>query len=574
MSMPSRILIVDDEETIRFAFEMILRGEGYEVRSVEDYDSAMTQIKRFSPDLVITDIVLEGKTGVDLLEAVKAMASRCSVIMITGEPSIETAAEAVRLGALDYILKPIRKKELLAKASMGLRHKAILDKKALLEAENYRVRRNMEAIFSSLQEGLLCVDDQMNVVSVNPALERICRLKGDGLAGKSLKRIDMVCSAACHGVLEQTLAQGHPVEEVQIRCRHPKRPGQMVRLTSAPLQAGRPTDEGAVLVVSNITRLRSLEVELNERRQFHKVIGKNKKLQEIYSLIENLSDMDSTVLITGETGTGKEMIADAIHHNSLRQKGPYIKVNCSALSENLLESELFGHVKGAFTGAINHKKGRFEAADQGTLFLDEIGELSPMVQVKLLRVLQEKSFERVGGNTTLNTDVRIIAAAGSNFTDKMRQGEFRRDLYYRIKVVDIHLPPLRERRDDIPILANHFLSLFNLRFKRQIREFSPEVMAIFMGYAWPGNIRELEHAVEHAFVLCQGKTVHPAHLPGEIWRIPAGKMPENVSEVEKEMLLNMLEKTDWNKSKTARKLGIGRRTLYRKLEKFNIPTPE
>jgi len=232
---------------------------------------------------------------------------------------------------------------------------------------------------------------------------------------------------------------------------------------------------------------------------------------------------------------------------------------------------LFGHVKGAFTGAINDKKGRFEAADQGTLFLDEIGEISPMAQVKLLRVLQEKAFERVGGNTTLNTDVRIIVAAASNFKQKIRQGAFRSDLYYRIKVVDIHLPPLRERRDDIPMLANHFLSLFNRRFVRQIRYFSPEVMAIFMAYAWPGNIRELEHAVEHAFVICQGNTIHPSHLPGEIWQESSGKTPKNGSGIEKKMILDMLEKTDWNKSKTARKLGIGRRTLYRKLDEFNIP---
>ena len=304
------------------------------------------------------------------------------------------------------------------------------------------------------------------------------------------------------------------------------------------------------------------------------MIGKNQQLQEIYTLIENLSEMDSTVLITGETGTGKEMIADAVHHNSARRNGPYIKVNCSALPENLLESELFGHVKGAFTGAINDKKGRFEAADQGTLFLDEIGELSPVVQVKLLRVLQEKSFERVGGNTTLQTDVRIIAAAGSDFKQKVRTGEFRRDLYYRIKVVDIHLPPLRERRDDIPLLASHFLSLFNRRFSRQVRDFSNQVMAIFMGYAWPGNIRELEHAVEHAFVLCQGKTVHPAHLPAEIWQKPGRTTPDNATGLEKKMIVDMLEKTDWNKAKTARNLGIGRRTLYRKIEKYNISGPE
>ena len=244
MNTPSRILIIDDEESIRFAFETILRGEGYEVCSAKDYDTALARIKSFVPDLVITDILLEGKTGMDILEQVKAMPFRCPVIMITGEPSIETAVEAVRLGALDYILKPIRKKALLAKAAMGLRHKAILDKKSFLEKENIRVRRNMEAVFSSLQEGLLCVDNQMDVISVNPALEKICRLKAERLVGKSLRDIAMDCTAACHGVIEQTLETGRPGDEVQIQCGHKNRPGQMVRLTGAPLQGEQPSGGG------------------------------------------------------------------------------------------------------------------------------------------------------------------------------------------------------------------------------------------------------------------------------------------------------------------------------------------
>ncbi len=571
--MKPKILIVDDEENIRFAFETMLVDEGYDVITASDFDSAMACLSQKTPDLVITDIILlGGHTGNDILTEIKTRQLNCPVIMITGEPNIETSAKAVRLGAFDYIPKPIRRETLLRIATHGLQHKKLLDSKHDLEQENLKARKNMEAIFRSLKDGIITVDKDLRVIEANQAIGDICGWNVKDIIGKRLEKNRTRCNGACINALKETLKTGTSIEEVQIECRHTDVAKQVVHLTCTPLKSEEISFFGAVLVIRNITKLVTLEKELKERYQFHRIIGKSRKMQEIYTLLENLSDTDTTVLITGETGTGKELIASAIHHNSLRRQKPFIKINCSALSENLLESELFGHVKGAFTGAIKDKKGRFEVADKGTLFLDELGDMSPLVQLKLLRVLQEKEFERVGDSETIKIDVRVIAATNCNLLEKVRLGEFREDLYYRIKVVDIFLPSLKERRDDIPLLASHFLGIFNNRFKKQLSGFSNEVIHAFMTYPWPGNIRELEHAIEHGFVLCQSDIMLFEHLPMEIRQSLNALQPlrSQPDATVKEDILHALEKTDWNKSKAARLLGMGRRTIYRKIEEFNL----
>jgi transcriptional regulator with PAS, ATPase and Fis domain len=325
-------------------------------------------------------------------------------------------------------------------------------------------------------------------------------------------------------------------------------------------------------VVRDITRLTDLERELKERYQFHNIIGKSRKMQEIFRLFEDLADTDTTVLITGESGTGKELVARALHYESIRAAKPLVTVNCSALAENLLESELFGHVKGAFTGAVKDKVGRFQMADGGTIFLDEIGETSSLIQLKLLRVLQEKVFELVGDSKPIAVDMRVIAATNRDLKEKIKSGEFREDLYYRLKVVEIMLPPLRERREDIPLLVDHFLSLFDRKFEKNIDGISSEVLSTFMQYLWPGNIRELEHAIEHAFVLCRDRTINVDHLPPEIKKY--SKIQPHVSEktsgYELQEILQALKKTHWNKAKAARMLGISRPTLYQKIKEYNL----
>lgn len=295
-------------------------------------------------------------------------------------------------------------------------------------------------------------------------------------------------------------------------------------------------------------------------------------MQEIYSLLELLSDVPTTVLITGESGTGKELIAEALHYRGSRRNKPLVKVNCSALSENLLESELFGHVKGAFTGAIKDKIGRFQIADGGTIFLDEVADISPRIQVKLLRVLEEMEFERVGDSTPIKVDVSLITATNQDLSKKVRCGEFREDLYYRLKVMEITLPPLRERREDIPLLTEHFLKKFNKKFNKDITAISENVKKIFMDYPWPGNVRELEHALEHAFILCNQSIITLEHLPYEFKAFTKNEftLPQDKNANVSQAILNALKKTAWNKAKAARLLGMSRRTIYRKIKEYKI----
>jgi len=297
----------------------------------------------------------------------------------------------------------------------------------------------------------------------------------------------------------------------------------------------------------------------------------------VFSLIDNVKDIDTTVLITGPSGTGKELVARAIHYGGLRADAPFVVVNCSALAENLLESELFGHVKGAFTGAVKDKVGRFQLAAHGTIFLDEIGDISPMIQLKLLRVLETKEFERVGDPTPIRADVRIISATNRDLKQRVKDGLFREDLYYRLKVVEINTPPLSERREDIPLLVEHFLALFNERFNKRIQDISKGVGTFFMEYDWPGNIRELRHMLEHAFVMCQGPVIEVEHLPNETRTYLAGSVVDRTPGVirvphhlRKEDVEAALKKAGWNKVQTANLLGISRPTLYKMMRDYNI----
>jgi len=357
-----------------------------------------------------------------------------------------------------------------------------------------------------------------------------------------------------------------------VECRISDKAQQVAEVSSSPLMDQYNNSIGAVLVIRDVTRINDLERELRERHRFYNIVGKSQRMQEIYRLIEDLSSTDTTVLITGESGTGKELISKALHYSGPRAFKPMITVNCSALAENLLESELFGHVKGAFTGALRDKVGRFQAAHEGTIFLDEIGDISPVIQLKLLRVLQEKEFERVGESTPVKVDARIIASTNQPLRERVKSGEFREDLYYRLKVVEILLPPLRERLEDIPLFVKHFCDLFNKNFKREIEGITDDVLNVFMRYQWPGNVRELEHAIEHAFVLCRGRNLTMDHIPSEIREFkPVKETPIHRNNSKTALqIMHTLEKTAWNKAKAARILGVSRQTLYRKMKEYKI----
>jgi transcriptional regulator with GAF, ATPase, and Fis domain len=322
-------------------------------------------------------------------------------------------------------------------------------------------------------------------------------------------------------------------------------------------------------------RSNNLSKALEEKFGLGNIIGKNHKMQIIYDLIENISQSNSTVLIQGESGTGKELIAHAIHTLSPRKDSPFITANCSAYAQSLLESELFGHEKGAFTGAIKRKRGRFELAQGGTLFLDEIGEIPAPTQLLLLRVLQERKFERVGGENTFSADVRIIAATNQNLSKGMKEGRFREDLYYRLCVIPVLVPPLRERKDDIPILAKHFLDNYCKINKKNIKGFSEEVLQVFLSYDWPGNVRELQNVVEHAVILVKEDMITEIDLPQNLKETfpQTGTDVTSIRDTEKNLIMKVLEETKGNKHHAAKKLGITRSTLYGKLKKYGIEVP-
>jgi transcriptional regulator with GAF, ATPase, and Fis domain len=328
--------------------------------------------------------------------------------------------------------------------------------------------------------------------------------------------------------------------------------------------------------------LADLKGDIKRGHRFGKIIGKSEPMQEIYALIQDLADVSATVLITGESGTGKELVAGALHTRSHRKDHPFVKVNCSALSESVLESELFGHVKGAFTGADKNKIGRFQKAANGTILLDEIGDVSLNFQKRLLRVLQEREFERLGDTTTLSMNARVIAATNQNLPERVKQGEFRQDLYYRLKVVEIKLPPLRERKEDIPLLIHHFLNILSEELDKKIESVSPEVLRFLMDYHWPGNVRELRNTLEHICILCKNSIIAEDDLPSDF---PVDDLSDDASfqppvnsslpssetvPVDKEALLKALEKAQWNKTRAAEILGISRRTLYRRLKAYHI----
>jgi two-component system response regulator HydG len=322
----------------------------------------------------------------------------------------------------------------------------------------------------------------------------------------------------------------------------------------------------------------TLKERLGDRFDFSKIIGKSRKMRELFDTLSLVAPTDATILILGESGTGKELVANAIHHNSLRKNQPFIKISCAALPETLLESELFGHERGAFTGAIARREGRFQLAHRGTIFLDEVGEMSPTTQMKLLRVLQEKEFEPLGSVQTLKVDVRVIAATNKDLDQEVKKGRFREDLFYRLNVIPIHLPPLRERKEDIPDLANHFLSQYREKNKKEIKEFSPKALDLLIRYEWPGNIRELENCIERAVIVARGELIAPVDLPPSIQNLPAGKgdseilFPAGISlqEAEKVLILKTLEDAGGNRSRAAEILGINRRTLQMKLKEYGM----
>jgi len=579
------ILIVDDEESIRFTFEMFLQREGYgKITTVSTLEEALLLINEERFDLIISDIVLGDASGTDLLKHIQNTGIQCPVVMITGFPNLKTAARSVRYGAFDYISKPVNKETLLRFVRQALQHWCLEQEKKALRLENERYRRHLEVIFSSVSDGIITVDNDMNIVQQNDAGSFWFHTSGSD-NGLNLKQMKGDVAIACLQDARSVIKARKAVYEHHVECILSSGEKRMVSLTAAPLRDENEEFDGAVIVIRDIT-LGIPEANRAKLATFHGFVGSSSAMLPVYELIQNVSKVDTAVLITGESGTGKELAAEAVHFESQRKERPLIKVDCASIAEDLLESELFGHRKGAFTGADRDRRGRLFHADKSTLFLDEIGDISPRMQLRLLRFLQEKTFTPVGQDTPIQVDVRVVAATNVDLQEKVKNGEFREDLYYRLKVVEIVIPPLRQRLSSIPALARYFISYFSEKHNLPVYSVSDQAMKALHTYSWPGNVRQFRHIIERGCVMCGGTTIQFEHLPEEIHSSTVeqsistvGQIPENLNSLqgapnispasELDMLKQTLSQTGGNKAKAARILGMDRSTLYRKLKRYN-----
>lgn len=440
-------------------------------------------------------------------------------------------------------------------------------KEALKEVR--RLQQNFEAIFKSLKDGVILLDSEQRVIEFNDSARRICGFPDITFArGKKFETLIKRCEGECLQALIETVDTKLAVESSRFECAV-----CLVSVHTNPIFDIQGQFSGCTLVVRDETRLAILEEDLRERQQLHNIIGKSDELQKIFSLIESLSETSTTVLITGENGTGKGLVAEALHCNQKgSEKKPFVVVSCSSLSDSVLESELFGHVKGAFTGAVNDRVGRFQKADGGTIFLDEIGDISNMMQLRLLRTLEERVFERLGESVPIKVDVRIIAATNQDLRRKVSQGKFREDLYHRLKVVEITMPPLRDRCEDIPLLVEYFIKKLNKRLHKNIEAVSTTVLKRFMDYKWPGNVRQLYNTMEYAFVSCVDTVITLNNLPSDFANMRArDRLSEETDNMnDRQQIVNALEKSGWNKAKAARMLGVHRVTIYKMMKKYRI----
>jgi two-component system, NtrC family, response regulator HydG len=451
-------------------------------------------------------------------------------------------------------------------------------------------RRLLSRIIDSMADGVFTMDSEGNISSWNPSMERISGYTAKEALGKQCNLLN--CSR-CFGencpanIKKCMIFEQERIEVKECQLRHKDGYDVPVIKNASVVKDEEGNILGVVETVTDMTELNQARqraeqaaLRLGEIHQLDNIIGKSQAMRDVFTAIKAAADSDATIIIQGESGTGKELVAGAIHFNSMRKDKPLVTVNCSALSESLLESELFGHTKGSYTGAVRDRIGRFEETAGGTLFLDEIGELSSFIQVKLLRVLQEREIERVGESKKRKIDIRVITATHQNIYTLVNEGKFREDLYYRLKVFPITIPPLRQHKEDIPLLISHFVRIMNKKTGKQVMDTSRDVMRTLMDYHWPGNVRELENAIEHAFVLCKSDRLELKDLPIEIRQINKSQMTSNSKNTEnptkqkgmnKESLLLLLADCDWNKAEVGRRAGVSRTAIWKYMKKWDIP---
>lgn len=438
------------------------------------------------------------------------------------------------------------------------------------------VLKNYQVILESIEEGVFTVNLDWKIMSFNRAAEKITGFSRKQAIGKSCFDIfrTNVCGNGC--VLRQTLKTGNPISNMPIYIHRADGKCVPISVNTAVLRASDNSIIGGVETFRDLSALSELKKAYLKTQSFEDIVSKNRRMLHYFEILPQIAESDSTVLIDGATGTGKEFLARAIHNHSPRSKEPFVAVNCGALPDTLIESELFGYKKGAFTDAKKDKAGRFALAQNGTIFLDEIGDISPAVQVRLLRVLQERTYEPLGSTQSVKTNARIIAATHRDLEQRVQDNLFRDDLFYRINVMRISLPPLCERHEDIPLLVDYFVDHFNRLRGKQLPGLAQGAMTALMMYDWPGNIRELENAIEHAFVLCPEGLIRLHHLPERIQPFSkTDQLPEGMTlkDVEKSTIIQALKRNQWKKVATARELGIDKNTLRRKILRYDIQQP-
>jgi len=433
-----------------------------------------------------------------------------------------------------------------------------------------------QIILDSIADGVFTVDLEWRIISFNKAAERITRVARQEAIGQLCHEVFRanVCEGGC--VLRRTMTSGRPIRNMPIHIIRADKKLIPISVSTTLLMDTNGQVVGGVETFQDLTVVHELRKELRKQHSFGDIVSKNAKMLELFSVLPQIAESDSTVMIGGASGTGKELIARAIHNGSTKKKGPFVAINCGAVPETLIESELFGYKAGAFTDAKRDNPGRFALAQDGTIFLDEIGDISQAAQVRLLRVLEQKVYEPLGSAKPVKTNARVITATHRNMEEMVQQGTFREDLYYRINVVRLSLPPLSERKGDIPLLADHFVERFNHLTGKHIVGLSPEAIAALMLCDWPGNVRELENAIEHAFVLCQEELIQLRHLPKNLipqdrsLAVPSGF---TLKEVERRTIQEALERNHWRRVVTARELGINKNTLRRKIKRLGIVAP-
>ncbi len=439
-----------------------------------------------------------------------------------------------------------------------------------------REQIKLRTILDNIPSGVYTVDQKMTLLSFNRSLERITGYRAEEAIGRKCTEVfrSDYCEAGCP--LKRSMRTGETLRGVEVNLR--TKDGTVIPIASSTAVLKDETDLpiGGICSFRDLSQLRSVPLTIGQVREFQGMLSKNHRLHEIFDLIETVADSEANVLIEGESGTGKELVARAVHRLSPRTPKPFLGVNCASLNENLMESELFGHVRGAFTGAMKDRIGRFEMAEGGTLFLDEVSEIGAHLQAKLLRVLQEREYQRVGETETRKANVRIISATNRQLKERISGGAFRNDLYYRLNVVSISLPPLRERKEDIPVLADHFLNRAERSSPDRARSFSPLAMQALLEYPWPGNVRELENAVERAKICSRGEVIEESALPAEIRHRGAAvsrggsSFGEKAAILEADRIRETLARFGWNRTEAAARLGVSRVTLWRRMKQLGI----